>query len=111
MDRGYGHILVADNGLSCVFVFDADGKFLFQVNYAYMKKRHSVVHTNFRISTYLIASSFDDDDDDEDEVCRVCKTPGDSCGCTRQHSQRSGLLLPSPWIKLCPFSLLHYVVN
>ena len=31
VDRGYGHILVADNGLSCVFVFDSDGKVLFQV--------------------------------------------------------------------------------
>ncbi|XP_069683722.1 tripartite motif-containing protein 3-like isoform X2 [Periplaneta americana] len=31
VDRGYGHILVADNGLSCVFVFDSDGKILFQV--------------------------------------------------------------------------------
>ena len=40
----------------------------------------------------------DDDDDDDDEVCRVCKTPGDPCGCTRQHYQRSGLPLPCPWI-------------
>lgn len=31
VDSSYGHILVADNGLSCVFVFDADGKLLFQV--------------------------------------------------------------------------------
>ncbi|XP_050304391.1 tripartite motif-containing protein 3-like isoform X2 [Anthonomus grandis grandis] len=31
VDRSYGHILVADNGLSCVFVFDEDGKILFQV--------------------------------------------------------------------------------
>ncbi|XP_021918620.1 tripartite motif-containing protein 3-like isoform X4 [Zootermopsis nevadensis] len=31
VDRGYGHVLVADNGLSCVFVFDSDGKILFQV--------------------------------------------------------------------------------
>lgn len=31
VDRAYGHILVADNGLSCVFVFDSDGKVLFQV--------------------------------------------------------------------------------
>nr|CAD7568850.1 unnamed protein product [Timema californicum] len=31
VDKSYGHILVADNGLSCVFVFDADGKILFQV--------------------------------------------------------------------------------
>lgn len=32
VDRGYGHILVADNGLSCVFIFDSDGKVLFQVH-------------------------------------------------------------------------------
>ncbi|XP_034946165.1 tripartite motif-containing protein 2-like [Chelonus insularis] len=31
VDRSYGHILVADNGQSCVFVFDSDGKVLFQV--------------------------------------------------------------------------------
>lgn len=31
VDRNYGHILVADNGQSCVFVFDSDGKILFQV--------------------------------------------------------------------------------
>lgn len=31
VDRNYGHILVADNGMSCVFVFDSDGKILFQV--------------------------------------------------------------------------------
>ncbi|KAL3268863.1 hypothetical protein HHI36_007952 [Cryptolaemus montrouzieri] len=31
VDRTYGHILVADNGTSCIFVFDDDGKFLFQV--------------------------------------------------------------------------------
>lgn len=31
VDRSYGHVLVADNGMSCVFVFDADGKILFQV--------------------------------------------------------------------------------
>jgi hypothetical protein len=31
VDRGYGHVLVADNGLSCVFIFDSDGKILFQV--------------------------------------------------------------------------------
>ena len=42
---------------------------------------------------------YDDDDDDDDEVRRVCKTPGDPCGCTRQYYQRSGLPLPSPWIK------------
>ncbi|CAH1119157.1 unnamed protein product [Phaedon cochleariae] len=29
-DRNYGHVLVADSGMSCVFVFDADGKILFQ---------------------------------------------------------------------------------
>ena len=50
--------------------------------------------------TYFIAY-----DDDEDR--RVCKTPGDPCGCTRQHSQSSGWPLPSP----CPFSLLDYVVH
>ncbi|XP_072743379.1 tripartite motif-containing protein 2 isoform X1 [Anoplolepis gracilipes] len=31
VDKNYGHILVADNGQSCVFVFDSDGKILFQV--------------------------------------------------------------------------------
>ncbi|XP_063236563.1 tripartite motif-containing protein 3-like [Bacillus rossius redtenbacheri] len=31
VDRSYGHVLVADNGASCVFVFDAAGKLLFQV--------------------------------------------------------------------------------
>ncbi|KAL1138222.1 hypothetical protein AAG570_009913 [Ranatra chinensis] len=31
VDSTYGHILVADNGPSCVFVFDTEGKFLFQV--------------------------------------------------------------------------------
>ena len=35
----------------------------------------------------------------DDEIRRVCKNPGDPWGCTRQHSQRSGLLLPSPWFK------------
>ena len=38
------------------------------------------------------------DDDDDDEVRRVCKTPGDPCGCTSQYYERSGLPLPSPWI-------------
>lgn len=33
IDKNYGHILVADNGMSCVYVFDADGKILFQVYY------------------------------------------------------------------------------
>ncbi|XP_073971373.1 uncharacterized protein isoform X2 [Rhodnius prolixus] len=31
VDPTYGHILVADNGPCCVFAFDMDGKFLFQV--------------------------------------------------------------------------------
>ncbi|XP_030755457.1 tripartite motif-containing protein 2-like isoform X3 [Sitophilus oryzae] len=31
VDRSYGHLLVADNGMSCVFVFDDEGKILFQV--------------------------------------------------------------------------------
>ncbi|XP_031349820.1 tripartite motif-containing protein 3-like isoform X3 [Photinus pyralis] len=31
VDKNYGHILVADNGMRCVFVFDAEGKMLFQV--------------------------------------------------------------------------------
>lgn len=31
VDSTYGHILVADNGPSCVFVFDTEGKFLFEV--------------------------------------------------------------------------------
>lgn len=31
IDTNYGHILVADNGPSCVFVFDTEGKLLFQV--------------------------------------------------------------------------------
>lgn len=33
VDKSYGHILVADNGLSCIYVFDAEGKILFQVSY------------------------------------------------------------------------------
>lgn len=33
VDKNYGHILVADNGLSCICVFDAEGKILFQVCY------------------------------------------------------------------------------
>ena len=36
---------------------------------------------------------------DVDEVRRVRKNPGDLCGFTRQYYQRSGLPLPSPWIK------------
>lgn len=32
VDRSYGHVLVADNGMSCVFAFDAEGKILFQVD-------------------------------------------------------------------------------
>ncbi|KAK9718052.1 NHL repeat [Popillia japonica] len=31
VDKNYGHILVADNGMSCVYVFDSEGKILFQV--------------------------------------------------------------------------------
>ncbi|CAH0554867.1 unnamed protein product [Brassicogethes aeneus] len=31
VDKSYGHVLVADNGMSCVFVFDAEGKILFKV--------------------------------------------------------------------------------
>lgn len=31
VDPIYGHILVADNGARSVFVFDSDGKYLFQV--------------------------------------------------------------------------------
>ncbi|XP_065155835.1 tripartite motif-containing protein 2-like isoform X4 [Atheta coriaria] len=31
VDKSYGHILVADNGMSCVYVFDSVGKILFQV--------------------------------------------------------------------------------
>lgn len=33
VDNNYGHILVADNGVSCIFVFDCDGKMLFQVSF------------------------------------------------------------------------------
>ena len=32
VDKSYGHILVADNGMSCGFVFDEEGKILFQVS-------------------------------------------------------------------------------
>lgn len=32
VDTNYGHILVADNGMNCVYVFDAEGKILFQVS-------------------------------------------------------------------------------
>lgn len=32
VDKNYGHILVADNGMSCVYVFDSEGKILFQVS-------------------------------------------------------------------------------
>ena len=39
--------------------------------------------------------------EDEGEVRRVCENSGDPCGCTRQDSQKSGLSLPSPWIKHC----------
>ena len=45
-------------------------------------------------------------DDDDEEVRRVYKTPGDPCRCTRQHSQRSGLPLPSP-IRYT-YSVQHY---
>ncbi|XP_017775302.1 PREDICTED: tripartite motif-containing protein 3-like [Nicrophorus vespilloides] len=31
VDKCYGHILIADNGMNCVYVFDGDGKILFQV--------------------------------------------------------------------------------
>lgn len=31
VDKSYGHILVADNGLGCICVFDSEGKILFQV--------------------------------------------------------------------------------
>ncbi|XP_066599669.1 tripartite motif-containing protein 2-like isoform X2 [Prorops nasuta] len=31
VEKSYGHILIADNGKSCVFVFDSDGRILFQV--------------------------------------------------------------------------------
>ncbi|XP_072387490.1 tripartite motif-containing protein 2-like isoform X1 [Diabrotica undecimpunctata] len=31
VDKNYGHILIADNGMNCVFVFDSEGKILFQV--------------------------------------------------------------------------------
>lgn len=31
VDTNYGHILVADNGMNCVYIFDAEGKMLFQV--------------------------------------------------------------------------------
>lgn len=31
VDKSYGHVLVADNGMSCVFVFDSEGKILFKV--------------------------------------------------------------------------------
>ncbi|KAJ8917723.1 hypothetical protein NQ315_005172, partial [Exocentrus adspersus] len=31
VDKSYGHFLVADNGMNCIFVFDAEGKILFQV--------------------------------------------------------------------------------
>ncbi|XP_057320988.1 tripartite motif-containing protein 2-like isoform X1 [Microplitis mediator] len=43
VDRSYGHILVADNGQSCVFVFDSDGKVLFQVGKKSMLKLISSV--------------------------------------------------------------------
>lgn len=32
IDKEYGHYLIADSGLSCVFVFDSLGKLLFQVS-------------------------------------------------------------------------------
>ncbi|XP_024082916.1 tripartite motif-containing protein 3-like isoform X2 [Cimex lectularius] len=31
VDNNYGHILIADNGPCCVFVFDIEGKFLFRI--------------------------------------------------------------------------------
>lgn len=40
MDRNYGHILVADNGQSCVFVFDCDGKILFHVSWYFKRVRN-----------------------------------------------------------------------
>lgn len=42
VDKSYGHILVADNGQSCVFVFDSEGKILFQVSdiYINMETKH-----------------------------------------------------------------------
>ncbi|CAG5089290.1 Similar to TRIM2: Tripartite motif-containing protein 2 (Bos taurus) [Cotesia congregata] len=43
VDHSYGHILVADNGQSCVFVFDSDGKVLFQVGKKSMLKLISSV--------------------------------------------------------------------
>lgn len=43
VDRSYGHVLVADNGQSCVFVFDSDGKILFQVGKRSMFKLISSV--------------------------------------------------------------------
>ena len=49
-------------------------------------------HEFFSIYEHLL-------DSNDDEVRRVCKTPGDPCGCTRQYYKRSGLPLPSPWIK------------
>ncbi|XP_015602366.1 tripartite motif-containing protein 2 isoform X1 [Cephus cinctus] len=43
VDRSYGHVLVADNGQCCVFVFDCDGKILFQVGKRSMFKLISSV--------------------------------------------------------------------
>ena len=49
-----------------------------------------------KISVYIVH--------DDDEVRRVCKTPCDPCGCTWQHSQMSGVPLPSPW------NVVHFFV-
>ena len=41
---------------------------------------------SLKLCIFMLATYDDDDDDDDDEVHRVSKTPGDPCGCTRQHS-------------------------
>ena len=51
---------------------------------------------------------YGNDDIFDDEVRRICKTPGDPCGCNRQQSQRNGLPLSFPWDKYLPRRYSEY---
>ncbi|KAK0160628.1 hypothetical protein PV328_008017 [Microctonus aethiopoides] len=72
VDRSYGHVLVADNGQSCVFVFDSDGKILFQVGKKSMFKLISSV-TVGPAGEILVADSriqvFSAKGDFSEEIC------------------------------------------
>ncbi|KAJ8943472.1 hypothetical protein NQ318_006325 [Aromia moschata] len=58
VDKSYGHFLIADNGMSCIFVFDAEGKILFQVRQDYLIDLSSREERNVQFNIFCRNRSF-----------------------------------------------------